>query len=148
MENFNHSESQPFYNTIALNEIQWADENEKAEALQKQVQRLYEANPGVKITPYMVLRHLEKILNRRLNLNSVRRSITNLKNDMVIDKYPGHLEMKIGEEGKPEHYYFLRGTIDVPQETVYKKGEKSAAQIANEMLSNSQTGKIHLEFDE
>jgi hypothetical protein len=133
MDNFNHNESQPFYNTVEYKPAEWEIANNKAIAMQKLIRGIYEANPGVEITPYMIYDYLVPRLTYKVNLNSVRRSISNLKNEEVIDLIKG--KTKIGREGVPEHYYVLRGTGPAP-EHIYKKGSESAGDIAK-MLINS-----------
>lgn len=137
MDNFNHTQSQPFYNTVEFNEAQWQKANDRAISLQNKIQGIYEANPGVEITPYMVQDYLQGKLGKKPNLNSVRRSISNLKADLIVDKMA---KTRIGYEGLPEHYYVLHGTA-APGEKLYEKGVKSAGEIAVEMLSNSNLGK-------
>lgn len=104
IDNFNHTQSQPFYNSINLSDAQWNVENEKAKSLQSIIERVFADNPTIQISGWLMLRYLENKLGKRVNLNSVRRSITNLKKEGKIYKTT---IMRTGEEGQPEHLYSL-----------------------------------------
>ena len=140
MDNFNHTQEQPFYNTIQLSESQWQDENKKAIALQKIVEAVFTGNIKLKISSTQMFRYVETLLinHQVVNMLSVRRCVSNLKNEMKIIKLK---EMIQGEFGKPEHLYTLRTPENEKLEHFYKKGEETAADIALKMLSNSMTQK-------
>lgn len=144
MDNFNKIQSQPYYNSNGLNELEWDQQNDKAISMQNKIKALYEAHPGVPITPYMVQDYLSMQMTKNPNLNSVRRSISNLKNDLVIEKLIG--KTRIGKEGLPEHYYVLRGTNSEILEAaeLYKKGKLSAGDIALGLITNN---KVHFDND-
>lgn len=140
MDNFNHTEEQPFFNSIELNEIEWQAENIIAMKLQALIKKVYQANLGIKISPYQMQDYLMGKLSKKININSVRRSITNLKNEgsLTMLKPPNHL-LRIGKEGRPEHYYMLTtGEVPAGSTTVahtYKKGQKTASQTAVEIIN-------------
>lgn len=137
MDNFNKTQSQPFFNTIEYNAAEWEKANDAAIKMQKQIEGIYRANPGAQITAYMIQDYLEAKLGKRQNINSVRRCISNLKNEDVVDMLK---TTRIGKEGVPEHFYVLRGTG--PEGVhIYRKGEKSTGDLAIEMLSNSNLAK-------
>ena len=143
MDNFNHIQSQPFYNTIQLSEIEWTDENNKAIALQDTIEKIFRLVPDKKITPWQMQEYLSEASKRKVNINSVRRSISNLKNDMVLLKTT---IMRMGPEGKNEHYYVLNTPENANGEFIYRKGEASAGDLAGKMLRDSKPV-IIFEFD-
>ena len=134
MDNFNHTQEQPFYNTIQLTEIQWKDENEKAMALQNVIKNVFTGNPGKQISPWQMKAFLEGLTSRKTNINSVRRSISNLKNEAFLIKT---CNMRMGEEGKNEHYYVFDPDGTFAVEHHFKKGVETAGDLAAKMLSNS-----------
>lgn len=105
MDNFNEITSQEFYNTIYLNADQWKEENEKAKGMQQLIKFICQSNPKIKVSGWLMKRYLERTSERNANINSVRRCLSNLKNE-------GHLLLltstRIGEESKPEHYYIWK----------------------------------------
>lgn len=135
MDNFNHTESQPFYNTLEFSEEQWQDENKKALFLQKIIERLYLANPTAFLSPWQVRDFLSSKMGKELNINSVRRSITNLKNELKLIKTR---KMRMGNAGQTEHHYILYSEEMLMHsiQDVYKKGKKTAAQIAGEIINS------------
>lgn len=133
MDNFNNNQSQPFYNTVEFNASEWEKANDVALGMQKRIEAIYKANPGAQITPYMIQDYLEAKLGKRQNINSVRRSISNLKNEDLLDML---ITTRVGKEGVPEHFYVLRGTGPAGVH-IYRKGEKSAGDFAVKMLSDS-----------
>lgn len=134
MDNFNKTHTQEFYNTINLGEIEWKDENAKALALQNIIKNIYTGNPGKEISPWQMRAFVEGLTGNKTNINSVRRSITNLKNELFLLKTTN---MRIGDEGKSEHHYVYDPKGVFPCETIFKKGVETAADIASKMLSNS-----------
>ena len=138
MDNFNKTHTQEFYNTINLGEIEWQAENKKALALQVIIKNIYTGNPGKEISPWQMRAFVEGLTGTRTNINSVRRSITNLKNELFLLKTTN---MRIGEEGKSEHHYVYDKEGTFPVETIFKKGVETAGDIASKMLSNSMTQK-------
>lgn len=131
MDNFNNILSQPFYNNIKLTEDQWQGENKKSLFLQTVIFNVYKSNPGIKISGWQMRDYLAAKLNKRVNINSVRRSISNLKNEFKVSKTE---DMRLGNEGKNEHYYVLAGTIDKIH--TYSSKEKSAGDIASSLLDS------------
>lgn len=142
MDNFNNNQQQPFYNSIQLTDIEWKGENEKALALQNIIKNIFTANPGKQISPWQMRDFLEGLTGSRTNINSVRRSITNLKNEKFLIKTTN---MRLGNEGKNEHFYVFDKDGTFPVEHVFKKGESTAADFAAKMLSGSKTDKIFFE---
>lgn len=134
MDNFNHVQSQPFWNTIQLTPDQWKDENNKAIALSIIIEKVFRLSPSAKISPWLMHDYLCSISPYKVNKNSVGRCITNLKNDMVLIKLK---DMRTGPEGKSEHFYMLNTPENNQKEHVYKKGEDTAGNIAVKMLINS-----------
>lgn len=102
MDNFNHTESQPYYNTNFLSDEEWKLANEKATGLQKIIDAIFDLNPELKITGWLLKRFLEQKTGRKININSTRRCLSNLKNEMKLFKTG---ITRIGEEGQPECYY-------------------------------------------
>jgi hypothetical protein len=143
MDNFNHTESQPFYNTINLTPEQWKEENEKAAGLQAKIEVIYKANPAKKFSSWQMQELLTGLLGKKVNINSVRRSITNLKNDGVLLKTD---TMRTGQEGKNEHLYALKSATSMPSDSIaYKKGQETAADIAKKLIvphGNAKQGEI------
>lgn len=133
MDNFNHTESQPFYNTIQLTEPEWQFENEKSASLQSKILKVYEQNPTQEISPWQMKDWLDTTLRKNHNILSVRRSISNLKNDLKLEKT---VNMRIGKEGKPEHFYKL--IVDnVSEKNIYSKHKKSAGDIAIDLIKST-----------
>lgn len=106
MDNFNNVQAQPFYNTIQLTDIEWATENEKASALMTIIRKVYEANPSTEISGWQMKDYLDFKLNKKHNILSVRRSISNLKKGDILKRTS---LMRMGNEGKNEHFYVLSG---------------------------------------
>jgi hypothetical protein len=102
IDNFNKTESQYFYNTISLNDIEWEAENNKAIAMQETIKKIFWANPEKEISGWQMQQYLEEKQKKRINILSVRRCMSNLKNELFLYKT---LNMRTGSEGKPEHYY-------------------------------------------
>lgn len=133
-----------FYNTIDLNPAQLAIESEKALGLQTMIQNVFTANPTQEISGFQMKHYLEGKLFKKVNINSVRRSMSNLKNDKVIIKT---VKMRIGDEGKPEHLYMLReGNEDKENKKEEFKAAEHALNLIETSLSKSVSKKIHLEF--
>lgn len=105
MDNFNQISSQDFYNTIYLDADQWKEENEKAKGMQRLVKYVCQTNATIKVSGWLMKRYLERTTERKANINSIRRCLSNLKNE-------GHLLLltstRIGEESKLEHYYIWK----------------------------------------
>jgi len=102
INNFNKVASQPFYNTIGLTEKQWKKQNLKAAGLQQIVFLFFKQNWRRHITGWQMWAMLKKALKKNINLLSVRRSLTNLKNEGKIQMLQ---KLRIGEAGQPEHFY-------------------------------------------
>ena len=132
IDNFNHTEAQPFYNTISLSEIQWNIENEKSKGLQKVIETVFTENPKAEISGWLMKNYLEAKLNKRVNLNSVRRSISNLKNEGKLFKTP---KMRMGEEGQPEHLYALNSPENAPEPETILPG-KSILDFSKTLTQN------------
>lgn len=120
MDNFHNNQQQPFYNTLELSNEEWNDENIKAAGLQSIIRKVYEHNPGTKISPWQMKWYLEKKLQKRININSTRRSMSNLKNEDVLIILK---DKRIGDEGQPEHFYILKKGNEHLKEPELKKGE-------------------------
>lgn len=99
----------PFYNTINLTPTQLAVENAKASGLQAVIEVLFKVNPLKEYSGWQMKHLLEKYLDKKVNINSVRRSITNLKNEEILTKTE---TMVMGDEGKNEHLYRLTWISD------------------------------------
>ncbi len=130
MDNFNHTESQQFYNTIQLTEPEWQLENEKAASLQSKILKVYEENSEKEISPWQIKHWLDNTLKKNHNILSVRRSISNLKNDLKLEKTGN---MRLGPEGKQEHFYRLIGS-KVSDKNIYQKNQKTAGDMAIDLL--------------
>lgn len=105
MDNANSILTQDFYNTIFLDEAKWKEYNEKSFAQQKQIEFICSTNIKVMVSGWLMKRYLERITGKNVNINSVRRCLSNLKNADVLLLLTG---TRIGEEGKPEHYYIWK----------------------------------------
>jgi len=146
MDNFNHTESQPFYNSIQLSESQWQDENKKALALQVTIYHLFLSNPVSEFSGWLIFHILREKTGKKVNLNSIRRAQTNLLSDGMLIKTT---KMRMGDENKQEHIYVLNSPENrlKYKDHVYKKGEKTAADLAGEMLSISKNHKPVIIFE-
>lgn len=105
MDNFNDILYQEFYNTICLNNEQWKEENEKAKGLQDLIKFICSQNNKVMVSGWLMKRYLEKVQGHYINLNSVRRCLSNLKNTDVLLILTS---TRMGEEKKSEHYYIWK----------------------------------------
>lgn len=101
--------SLPFYNTIDLSTNELKLESAKAKGLQDTIEVLFKTNPLKEYSGWQMKHLLEIYLERKININSVRRSITNLKNENVLSKTD---KMVMGDEGKNEHLYRLTWISD------------------------------------
>lgn len=102
IDNFNHTQTQPFFNTIFLSDAEWAEENAKATGMQKIIDRIFDLNPGMETTGWLMKRFLEAKIGKYVNLNSTRRCLSNLKKEGKLFK---NGNTRIGEEGQPECFY-------------------------------------------
>lgn len=102
------AKTKAFYNTIQLNDCELKEESEKAIGLQIVIKKIYTGNPFREISPWQMKHYLEGRLEKRVNINSVRRSISNLKNERILVKTEF---MRKGDEGKNEHYYVLNSEV-------------------------------------
>lgn len=96
--------TKPFYNTIDLSPNELKVENAKSKGLQDTIEVLFKTNPLKEYSGWQMKHLLEIYLEKKININSVRRSITNLKNEGVLSKTD---KMVMGDEGKNEHLYRL-----------------------------------------
>lgn len=96
--------TKPFYNTIDLSPNELKVESANAMALQNVIEVFFKLNPFKEYSGWQMKHILEQIMEKKININSVRRSITNLKNKNILTKTN---EMRIGDEGKKEHFYRL-----------------------------------------
>src|SRR5690348_5069740 len=102
IDNFNHTEAQPFFNTVFLSDSQWAVENEKATGMQKIIDMVFDLNPGLEITGRLMKSFLEQKTGKYININSTLRCLSNLKKEGRLFKTG---LTRIGEEGSPECFY-------------------------------------------
>lgn len=98
-----------FYNTINLDQNELKVESAKAKGLQDTIEVLFKTNPLKEYSGWQMKHLLENYLEKKININSVRRSITNLKNENVLTKTD---KMVKGDEGKNEHLYRLTWISD------------------------------------
>lgn len=111
MDNFNHIQSQPWYNNLNFSEADWRIENDKALALQKIIENVFEGNPNLEISGWQLRDYLAAKMGKKVNINSVRRTLSNLKNDFRLFKTE---KMVIGNEGRPEFLYARKSTKNTP----------------------------------
>jgi hypothetical protein len=97
--------TKPFYNTINLTTNELKVENAKAKGLENTIEVVFKTSHKLEFSGWQMKHFLEKMLyNQKVNLNSVRRSMTNLKNKGVLTKTE---ILVMGDEGKNEHLYKL-----------------------------------------
>lgn len=117
MDNFTHILTQPFYNSIMLNSKDWEVANDKAAGQEHLVKIVFESNPELAISPWQVRNYLQAKLNKKVNINSTRRCLSNLKNKNVLIILTS---TRIGDEGVSEHFYILKsgneGRYDIKTE--------------------------------
>jgi hypothetical protein len=102
IDNFSNTQSQPFYNTVFLSDSDWAIENEKATGLQKIIETVFDLNPKLETTGWLMKRFLEAKMGKYVNINSTRRCLSNLSKEKKLHKTG---KTRIGEESKPECFY-------------------------------------------
>lgn len=88
-----------------LNNEEWEEANRKAIGLQHFIKMVFERNPSLEITPWQMKGYLEFKLNKKVNINSTRRCMSNLKNEDVVLILTS---TRIGNEGKSEHFYIWK----------------------------------------
>lgn len=144
IDNFNHTESQPFYNTIQLSDADWKLENDKAKSLQNIIWQIFENNSGLEISGWQLRDYLEGRMGTKVNINSVRRCLSNLKNDFKLHKTG---KMRIGNEGKQEHFYASNEALITPQNDYLKDNQPSTADLAINLIKTTDKIQIQFEFD-
>lgn len=132
MENFNKDLIQPFYNTIQLSRDQWEDENCKALKMTVVIKNIYASNPTRELSGWLLENFYRDFFKKKANINSIRRTQSNLKTSDFIIKTT---IMRMGDEGKPEHIYVLK----TPENLVKYKDcmyEKIKGQPIDKILTN------------
>ncbi len=116
-----------FYNTINLTGEDLKMENAKAKAQGDLILAIFKANPSRLFSPSQ----LHHVFNKRYFLHppitSIRRALTNLTKDGILEKTDNKIK---GEYHLPEH------TWKLATENLYKKENKSAGDIASEIIQN------------
>ena len=90
-----------FYNTINLNGIDLDSARSKCKSQQEFIRLLFKNAPSLEISPSQLL----TLFNNDVPITSIRRALTNLTNDNVLDKTDKQI---VGMYGKLEHIWKLK----------------------------------------
>lgn len=131
-----------FYNTISLKGDALKEARANAAFQETVITAIFKDNPGIRLSPSMVLDIFTNHLQKNVPMTSIRRGITNLTKGDKEKGIEGILrkteETRIGLYGLPEHLWELKSENGkFHGEPFYKKGVETAADIASKMLSNS-----------
>lgn len=92
----------------------------RARKLEYHVENLYKKRWMEEISPPAVKRHIDKLLQRDTLLTSIRRAISNLTRDGVLEKTDNMVD---GGYGSPVHCWRLAQKNDLFGNSVIKQGD-------------------------
>ena len=120
-----------FFNTLNFSGTELERENARAMRQEELVLAIFKANPTKEISPTQLHEAFVKKYHLNPPLTSIRRSLTNLTGRLEIIKTENMVK---GNYHLPQHTWKYAGTI----ENIYKSKEKSAGDIASNIISKTQ----------